>query len=101
MYIERNGKELPRNPWSYRQTGVYHKFSIINGSSQIIVINPNDEAVAQSRLEKYTESSHRDELAKHPLNVHLVVLSSYLVNWGEYIEDLARDLEQIVSRELD
>ncbi|KAF1967974.1 hypothetical protein BU23DRAFT_572792 [Bimuria novae-zelandiae CBS 107.79] len=83
MFVELNGKELPRDPWSYRQTGIHHKASAINDSSEVVILHLNDNSVAQSRLEKYADSSRRVDLAKHPLKVHL------------YIEDLASDLEQI------
>ena len=96
MYVERNGKQLPRDPWSFRQTGVVHRYSVANYSSQVILLHPNSKAVAQKRLEDISESSHRAKLAEHPLNLHLVVVSSYMANWQDHLESLASDLEQIV-----
>jgi hypothetical protein len=97
MYVERNGRRPPRDTWSFRQTGVVHKFSREMCSSQIVVLHPNNEAVAQTKLEALAESSHKAEVTQHPLNVHLVIIWSYLANWQDYIESLASDLEQIVS----
>jgi hypothetical protein len=96
MYVERNGKRPPRDPWSIRQTGVVHKFSAAMCSSQAILLHPNNEAVAQARLEAFAASANRSALAQHPLNLHLVIISSYISNWQEYIESLASELEQIV-----
>lgn len=62
------------------------------------MIHPNDEALAQSKLEAMVESSNTAQLTQHPLMVHLVILLSYLANWQDYLESLASDLEQIVSR---
>jgi len=98
MYVERNGKRPPRDIWSFRQTGVTHKFSSERCSSQVVVIHPNDEAVAQSKLEALAESSNTAQLTQHPLTVHLVILLSYMAHWQDYLESLASDLEQIVSK---
>jgi hypothetical protein len=97
MYVELNGKRAPRDPWSFRQTGVYHKFSATNNNSQIILLHPNNEAVAQSRLEALAHTPHKAELTQHPLNIHLVIISTYLSHYQEHIESLADELEQIVS----
>jgi hypothetical protein len=96
MYVERNGRPAPRDPWSYRQTGSYQKFNAAKRCSQIVLLHPNNEAISQTRLAGHAESLWRSDLANHPLNVHLVIVSSYLVNWQEYIESLASELEQIV-----
>lgn len=96
MYVERNGRSAPRDPWSYRQTGNYHKFNATKSCSQIVLLHPNNEAIAQTRLEGHAESPWTADLANHPLNVHLVIISSYLVNWQEYVESIATELEQIV-----
>jgi hypothetical protein len=97
MYVELNGKRAPRDPWSFRQTGVYHRFSTANSNSQIILLHPNNEAVAQSKLETLAQSEHKADLMKHPLNIHVVIISAYLTNYQEHIESLADELEQIVS----
>jgi hypothetical protein len=97
MYVERNGRHPPRDIWSFRQTGVVHKFSAGSFVSQVILLHPNDEAVAQTKLEALASSSHKVEVSQHPLNIHLVIIWSYLANWQDHIESLASDLEQIVS----
>ena len=63
----------------------------------IILLHNNDEATAQETLEKHASSSNRYNLAAHPLNVHLVILSSYMVHWQSHIESLAQSLQDIVS----
>jgi len=98
MYIERNGRRPPRDIWSFRQTGVTHKFSSDRCSSQVVVIHPNDETVVQSKLEAMAESSNTAQLTQHPLAIHLFILLSYLANWEDYLESLASDLEQSVSK---
>lgn len=100
MYVELNGRRPPRDTWSFRQTGVVQKFSAGRCSSQIILLHPNNEAVAQTKLEVLAESAHKAEVTRHPLNVHLIIIWSYLANWQDHIESLASDLEQIVSLSL-
>lgn len=97
MYVERNGRRPPRDPWSIRQTGVSHKFSSGRGCSEVIILHPTNEAIVQTHLENMAESTHRADLTSHPLNIHLAILSTYLANWQGHIESLAEDLEHIVS----
>ncbi|KAF2676498.1 hypothetical protein K458DRAFT_468506 [Lentithecium fluviatile CBS 122367] len=96
MYVQLNGKCAPRDPWSFRQTGVYHRYSARDHCNRVALLHPSDEALSQSRLDDYAQSSCRIALATHPLNVHLVVLSSYLISWQDHIESLASELEQII-----
>jgi len=96
MYVELNGRPPPRDPWSFRQTGGYHKFSAKSDCNRVILLHPKEKAVAQRRLEDHARSSNKAALAQHPLNIHLMVISSYLINWQDYIENLATELEQIV-----
>jgi hypothetical protein len=96
MYVESNGKSSPYDPWSFRQTGAHHKYSVKDNSHRVILLHPNDRAIAQSRLKGHAQSCRKAALASHPLNVHLMVLSSYLINWQDYIESLAKELESIV-----
>lgn len=98
MYVEHNGKEGAGDHWSFRQTGNFHRFCARNNRNWVILLHPKDNAIAQKRLEAFTEFSLEADLAQHPLNTHLVVISSYLSNWQDHIESLAGELEQIVSQ---
>jgi hypothetical protein len=97
MYVEPSGRQHPRDPWSFRQTGVEHIYESATKRNWIVLLNNNDESSAQERLENYANSAQRYTLAAHPLNVHLVILSTYMVHWQEHIESLARSLQDIVS----
>ena len=96
MYVEHNGKQGAGDPWSFRQTGSFHSFCAATRRNRVILLHPKENAVAQRRLENFTEFLLEADLAQHPLNTHLVVISSYLANWQDHIESLARELEQIV-----
>jgi hypothetical protein len=96
MYVEPSGRPHPRDPWSFRQTGVEHRYESTTNRNLIVLLHNNDESSAQERLEKHANSSERYALAAHPLNVHLVIISSYMVHWQDHIENLARSLQDIV-----
>jgi hypothetical protein len=66
----------------------------------MILLHPKDDAIAQRRLETFAKCLVDADLGQHPLNTHLVVLSSYLANWQDHIESLASELEQIVRIDL-
>lgn len=96
MYIEPNRRRPPKDPWSFRQTGVYHKSSKANNVNKVLLIHPTDESAAETKIEGLVSSSHKAALTRHPLHIHLLILSSYLFHWQDYIESKADELEQIV-----
>lgn len=100
MYIEPNGRRPPRDVWSFRQTGAYHRFEASTQKNCVVLLHPNDEAKAQARLESFLEPTKTMQLGNHPLNLHLVVISSYIVHWQDHTVDLASELEQIVIPQL-
>ncbi|KAF2809485.1 uncharacterized protein BDZ99DRAFT_531837 [Mytilinidion resinicola] len=95
MYVEPSGRPTDRDQWSFRQTGVYQKHSMKTRQSKCILLHSNDEPALQKRLEKHAESPEKLALARHPMNVHLVVLSTYIVHWQDYIESMAKSLQDI------
>ncbi|KAF2708726.1 hypothetical protein K504DRAFT_534314 [Pleomassaria siparia CBS 279.74] len=95
MYVEPSGRQPPRDIWSFRQTGVGHKYERSVNRNTIVLLHNNDESTAQARLEKHATCQERFALAAHPLNVHLVIVSSYVVHWQDHIESLARSLQDI------
>lgn len=97
MYVEPSGRPSPRDPWSFRQTGVEHLYDSSNDRNLIVLLHPNDRAAAQGRLEELADSQHRFNLIAHPLHAHLVIMSSYLKHWQEYLECLAKSVLDIVS----
>lgn len=99
MYIEPSGRACPRDPWSFRQTGVQHKYNNKTNQSTIILLHPNRESVVQGKLEALAESTDRQALAAHPLNVHLVIIDSYMAHWQDHMESLAESLHEIVGVE--
>jgi hypothetical protein len=100
MYVERSGRPTGRDPWSFRQTGVFHRFTGAQNGNFFILLHPKSKPMAQKRLELWASSPQRHSLAQHPMNVHLIVLSSYMTYWPEQIESLAGALADAVGRRL-
>lgn len=102
-YTQENGRTAPDDPWSVRQTGVYHRvFRTPNGySSTVILLHPTPLAVseAQKRLRQLESSTKRAKLIEsNPFSVHLNVLACYLHNWQTYLELLVSQFRGLRGR---
>jgi hypothetical protein len=87
-YVEKNNRRQG-NPWSIRQTGVYHSYSASSDSNLFILLHPNEESRLQKRVEAtLTTPSAMIPLHQSPLKLHLLVLSTYFSNWRWYLQDL-------------
>ena len=96
--MERNGR-LHGNPWSIRQTGVYHRYSPLENSSVWLLLHPLANSIAQKRLNDCYSRPHCG-LNINPLRIHILLLSSYLDNWRWYLKDLGNTFLKIVSKVL-
>jgi hypothetical protein len=97
--VEPNGRVGTVDPWSIRQTGLHHQYHCNGNSSRIILLHPLEHSEAQKRIEGYVKFDGQDGnsiLAQHPLNVHLVIISTCIVHWFNHNESLAKELDQIV-----
>jgi hypothetical protein len=99
MYVEKNGRKPPKDPWSMRQTGVFHRYSSSNNTSLFIFLHPMKNSVAQRRLEALFEKEGRaGALSQEAMDIHVLLFSSYLNNWQVYIEELARIFKSLVCK---
>ncbi|OCL11296.1 hypothetical protein AOQ84DRAFT_374132 [Glonium stellatum] len=91
MYVEKNGRKSPKDPWSMRQTGVFHRYSLNNNTNLFIFLHPMKNSAAQCRLEAFFEKGdYAGPLSEEAMEVHLLLFSSYLNNWQVYIKELGR-----------
>lgn len=87
--MEKN-KRLHGDPWSLRQTGVYHKCTGVTESSLTnlwILLHPSPRTKLHKRLEMTSVSN----LETDPLRLHLLIFSSYMDNWRQYFHDMTRE----------
>ncbi len=84
--------------WSIRQTAVYQRFEASSNRSNLILLHPVPEAIAQTRLEqKMSDQCGAPELLEQPVNQHILLISAYFNNWREYMVHFEEELLTIVS----
>ena len=82
-YVELNHRD-PVNPWSIRQTAVYHQYCRAQdmNTSTWLFVAPSERA--RQSVEEYTIGLS-DLTTLNPFEIHLVILESSLANWRSYI----------------
>ena len=93
-YAELNNRE-GNNPWSIRQTAIYHKYTAADKSSGWIMIAASERT--RSSLDLYVKSC-TDLASFNPFEIHVLVLDSALANWRSYIIDLTERINCQVRR---
>lgn len=95
-YAELNNRSI-HDPWSIRQTAVYHKFKANDQSSSWVMIAASKNT--EISLDRYIKSS--ENIAQlNPFEIHLIVLDTALANWRSYIVGLTERITQQVRRTL-
>ncbi|KAF1349799.1 hypothetical protein BDV97DRAFT_175555 [Delphinella strobiligena] len=100
VYMEPNGRRAPKDPFSQRQTGVFHRYKPGDKSNFVILLHPMENSRAQQRLESLSERERGNRASQSPLDIHMLVLSSYLNNWRAYIESLADQSKELRQKVL-
>lgn len=98
-YVEKNNRKHG-NPWSVRQTGVYHRFSTTDPSNVEnlwLLLHPMPNSKAQSRLDVSADKLNVRDVSLDPLRLHVLIMSSYVDNWRWYLHDIKRDYLNLVS----
>ncbi|KUJ18809.1 uncharacterized protein LY89DRAFT_780813 [Mollisia scopiformis] len=97
-YVERN-ERAHGDPWSVRQTGVYHKISGVGTTgltNMWMLLHPMPNSKAYRRLQESTSEDDAGEAVDaDPLRLHLLVFSSYIDNWRLYLHDMTRQFLEL------
>jgi hypothetical protein len=97
--MERNNRSYG-DPWSLRQTGVYHKYSgfgAVKSRNLWILLHPMRKSRVTKRLEDSTPVEiGAADLSTYPLQLHLLVFSSYVDNWRHFLHDMTRTFLNLV-----
>lgn len=98
-YVERNNRKgLGKNPWSVRQTGVYHQYSPQDDAHFWILLHPKNDSKVQIAIQKAARQySRTNAMLSNAAFMHLLILSSYVDNWRWYMKDLCSDFTKMVS----
>lgn len=91
-----NGRDGP-NPWSLRKIGVYQQFCLHSRRSWWIIIGQLQ--AVRMQLSNFLDCANGSQRLKneHPMLLHLVILSTGVDNWPEYLEYLQDQLFELVS----
>ena len=88
-HFEYHGRQLD-DPWSCRQSAIYHRYELLNGRSNWIIIQH-----ARS-LDIAGEVTDHGKLL-HPMDLHLHFISTLCESWRQYLNYLADRLKDCVS----
>jgi hypothetical protein len=80
-YVELNGYGCQKEPWSVRQTAVYHNFKGDNETWIFISPSPLIESKASEHIEQFKE---KDIEEVNPFELHLKLVTATLSNYRLY-----------------
>ena len=99
-YLKQYVIENARNrgdPWSIRQTGIYHRWNTKSGHSVWITVHPSQDALDELQRTLYSTRTSCGCSAGKSVFLHAQLLISSSENWSRYIEDLHTRLSCLVS----
>lgn len=88
QHVEQHGREDQTDPWSIRQTGVYHSIDETSRWETFLVVNPSDRFQERAKAVGKTPSAGA--------NIHLLLLSTTTRTWRVYIDYLESRLDVLV-----
>jgi hypothetical protein len=89
QHVEQHGREEQSDPWSIRQTGVYHRSDKALNQDTDLIVNPSDRL--QERLKELKASTSA------AADVSLLLMSTTTRNWRPYLDYLESRLDILVS----
>ncbi|EWC46539.1 hypothetical protein DRE_04262 [Drechslerella stenobrocha 248] len=92
-YFELNGR-VPENPWSLRQTGVYHKYNAAIGKSVWIFLRPSERMIKLLENTLRYDSANSSIDTRAVLIYHALFISAALHSWKSYISFLESKLKK-------
>lgn len=89
-YFERHGRTELKQPWSLRQTFLYHKYELKTRKTVWMVLQP---------MQRFkTEMEAHESRVLHPMAMHSVSLNLGLSNWRWYLDDTRRAILQFTEK---
>lgn len=97
--------ESGREPWSIRQTAVYHAFDVDNGGALWVNLKGNDviqkrikEATTQSSVLRAASLTNTSRSFAATLMTHFILFEWCAENWRAYISKLEKDMESVLEK---
>jgi len=85
------------NPWSLRQTGVYHHHT--DDHDLFILLNSTQDSAFEMRiLQLLKQDTERTQLCQNLFRMHVLLFSTYMEQWRWYFRHLGAQFEKKVRR---
>ena len=95
-YIEATGRKA--DPWSVRQTALYHQIRLDGRRSTYILISPSPSSVVQSSVLQWLLASTSASACKlQAFTPNRLLLSSHIDGCRDYMSSYERKIEDLVS----
>lgn len=93
--MEKNNRRKG-DPWSLRQSGVYHQISVSSRRSTWIILQSSNRVRAQLKLALKSNLEQGREIDENAIYFHIIFLASMADNWQEYLEYLHSQITSFV-----
>jgi hypothetical protein len=96
-YVELNGYGGQKDPWSVRQTAIYHKYD--RGVQTWLFISASKQT--EALVDKYVNQIAAGDTkipSRNPFELHLSLIEASLVNWRWYIKSLVKRITEYSAR---
>ncbi|KAL5044294.1 hypothetical protein BDW71DRAFT_199150 [Aspergillus fruticulosus] len=94
-YAAAHGRSFPKDPFSVRETGVYHGFDAATQQTQWVIIQPSQEL--QERTREYFARPQESQVETQ-LRIHGIIFQAATQAWREYLVYLEATFSKMVSR---
>ena len=95
-YPEKTNRDTDE-PWSIRQTALYHQIQYDDQKSTFFAISPYKNTKGEQRLIRWLQQAAPTENATQDIiRVHSVLFDTYIDGWREYMTHYESELEELV-----
>lgn len=101
-YAEANNRSRAF-PWSIRRTEIFNRIETSGETikSTWLIFNPKEDSELSKRLaDKAQDPGKWAALKANPLRLHIAILSTYIDNWRDFLEDIGKQYSELVGRKL-
>lgn len=86
------------SPWSLRQVGIYQQADPQSKKSVWILLQPSKHIYDRLQEILRNKAAEKDNSNQSPMILHILFLSSTVMNWRDFIESLRSEIMALVSR---
>ena len=96
-YVEEHYRKSS-NPFSFRQTGIYHRHSANEELDVFIVVHPVEDSLLEEEVVRILRSKETAlDFCKNPFRLHFSPFIMYIDNWRWYLRFIGEQLGHKVS----